>query len=275
MSIQITGTLAKMRASLLDGAVQYRLPVGNEEIELNAFIGQTLTLTHTGNIFCCSCGKKTKKSYSQGHCFLCMKKLASCDMCIMKPETCHFAEGTCRQPQWGEENCFVDHYVYLSNTSSLKVGITRHTQIPTRWIDQGATQGLPIAKAKNRLISGLVEIELAKLIADKTNWRTLLKGNNNPLALKEAALELLPQVEEAIAKIQAEHGDDSVELLDENILNIHFPVNEFPVKIISHNFDKNPEVTGILNGIKGQYLLFDTGVINIRKFGSYEVTVTA
>ncbi|MGF1906417.1 DUF2797 domain-containing protein [Aliivibrio salmonicida] len=275
MSIQITGTLAKMRASLLDGAVQYRLPVGNEEIELNAFIGQTLTLTHTGNIFCCSCGKKTKKSYSQGHCFLCMKKLASCDMCIMKPETCHFAEGTCRQPQWGEENCFVDHYVYLSNTSSLKVGITRHTQIPTRWIDQGATQGLPIAKVKNRLISGLVEIELAKLIADKTNWRTLLKGNNEPLSLKEAALELLPQIEEAIVKIQAEHGDDSVELLNDKILDISFPVNEFPVKIISHNFDKNPEVTGILNGIKGQYLLFDTGVINIRKFGSYEVTVTA
>ncbi|MDD9197138.1 DUF2797 domain-containing protein [Aliivibrio sp. S3MY1] len=275
MSIQITGTLAKMRASLLDGAVQYRLPVGEEEIELNALIGKTLTLTHTGNIFCCSCGKKTKKSYSQGHCFVCMKKLASCDMCIMKPETCHFAEGTCREPQWGEENCFVDHYVYLSNTSSLKVGITRHTQIPTRWIDQGATQGLPIAKVKNRLISGLVEIELAKLIADKTNWRTLLKGNNEPLALKEAALELLPQVEEAIAKIQVEHGDDSVELLDENILDIAFPVNEFPTKIISHNFDKNPEVTGVLNGIKGQYLLFDTGVINIRKFGSYEVTVTA
>lgn len=275
MSIQITGTLAKMHASLLDGAVQYRLPVGEEEIELNAFIGKTLTLTHTGNIFCCSCGKKTKKSYSQGHCFVCMKKLASCDMCIMKPETCHFAAGTCREPQWGKENCFVDHYVYLSNTSSIKVGITRHTQIPTRWIDQGATQGLPIAKVKNRLISGLVEIELAKLIADKTNWRTLLKGNNAPLALKEAALELLPQVEEAIAKIQAEHGDDSVELLDENILDITFPVNEFPTKIVSHNFDKNPEVTGVLNGIKGQYLLFDTGVINIRKFGSYEVTVTA
>ncbi|WP_122033575.1 DUF2797 domain-containing protein [Aliivibrio sp. EL58] len=275
MSIQITGTLAKMRASLLDGAVQYRLPVGEEEVELNALIGKTLTLTHTGNIFCCSCGKKTKKSYSQGHCFVCMKKLASCDMCIMKPETCHFAEGTCREPQWGEDNCFVDHYVYLSNTSSIKVGITRHTQIPTRWIDQGATQGLPIAKVKNRLISGLVEIELAKLIADKTNWRTLLKGNNEPLALKEAALELLPQVEETIAKIQVEHGEDSVELLDENILDITFPVNEFPTKIISHNFDKNPEVTGVLNGIKGQYLLFDTGVINIRKFGSYEVTVTA
>ncbi len=275
MSIQITGTLAKMRSSLSEGTVQYRLPVGDEEINLNPLIGKTLTLTHTGNIFCCSCGKKTQKSYSQGHCFVCMKKLASCDMCIMKPETCHFAEGTCREPQWGEENCFVDHYVYLSNTSSMKVGITRHTQIPTRWIDQGATQGLPIAKVKNRLISGLVEIELAKLIADKTNWRTLLKGNGDPLPLKEAALELLPQVETAIAKIQAEHGDDSVKLLDEHILDIAFPVNEFPTKIVSHNFDKNPEVTGVLNGIKGQYLLFDTGVINIRKFGSYEVTVTA
>ncbi|XDF80025.1 DUF2797 domain-containing protein [Aliivibrio fischeri] len=275
MSIQITGTLAKMRSSLSEGTVQYRLPVGDEEISLNPLIGKTLTLTHTGNIFCCSCGKKTKKSYSQGHCFVCMKKLASCDMCIMKPETCHFSEGTCREPQWGEDNCFVDHYVYLSNTSSMKVGITRHTQIPTRWIDQGATQGLPIAKVKNRLISGLVEIELAKLIADKTNWRTLLKGNGDPLPLKEAALELLPQVETAIAKIQAEHGDDSVELLDEHILDIAFPVNEFPTKIVSHNFDKNPEVTGVLNGIKGQYLLFDTGVINIRKFGSYEVTVTA
>ncbi|AAW87622.1 hypothetical cytosolic protein [Aliivibrio fischeri ES114] len=275
MSIQITGTLAKMRSSLSEGTVQYRLPVRDEEISLNPLIGKTLTLTHTGNIFCCSCGKKTKKSYSQGHCFVCMKKLASCDMCIMKPETCHFAEGTCREPQWGEDNCFVDHYVYLSNTSSMKVGITRHTQIPTRWIDQGATQGLPIAKVKNRLISGLVEIELAKLIADKTNWRTLLKGNGDPLPLKEAALELLPQVETAIAKIQAEHGDDSVELLDEHILDIAFPVNEFPTKIVSHNFDKNPEVTGVLNGIKGQYLLFDTGVINIRKFGSYEVTVTA
>ena len=112
----------------------------------------------------------------------------------------------------------------------MKVGITRHTQIPTRWIDQGATQGLPIAKVKNRLISGLVEIELAKIIADKTNWRTLLKGNGDPLPLKEAALELLPQVETAIAKIQAEHGDDSVELLDEHILDIAFPVNEFPTK---------------------------------------------
>lgn len=274
MSLLAKGTLKKMSASL-DGTVTYRLPVGEEFVELNPLIGKTINLTHTGNIFCCSCGKKTKKSYSQGHCFVCMKKLASCDMCIMKPETCHYDQGTCREPQWGEENCMVDHFVYLSNTSSLKVGITRHTQIPTRWIDQGATQGLPILKVKTRQISGLIEVELAKHIADKTNWRTLLKGDGDDIELVERAKELLPLVENKIQEIKAQFGDDAIEVLNENITPLSYPVEQHPVKITSHNFDKNPEVTGVLQGIKGQYLILDTGVINIRKFGSYEVEVSA
>ncbi|MCG9630883.1 DUF2797 domain-containing protein [Vibrio sp. Isolate30] len=274
MSLLAKGTLKKMSASL-DGTVTYHLPVGEEFVELNPLIGKTINLTHTGNIFCCSCGKKTKKSYSQGHCFVCMKKLASCDMCIMKPETCHYDQGTCREPQWGEENCMVDHFVYLSNTSSLKVGITRHTQIPTRWIDQGATQGLPILKVKTRQISGLIEVELAKHIADKTNWRTLLKGDGDDIELVERAKELLPLVEDKIQEIKAQFGDDAIEVLNENITPLSYPVEQHPVKITSHNFDKNPEVAGVLQGIKGQYLILDTGVINIRKFGSYEVEVSA
>lgn len=274
MSLLAKGTLKKLSASL-DGNVTYRLPVGDELVELTPFIGKTLTLTHTGNIFCSSCGKKTKKSYSQGHCFVCMKKLASCDMCIMKPETCHYDEGTCREPQWGEDNCMVDHFVYLSNTSSLKVGITRHTQIPTRWIDQGATQGLPILKVKTRQISGLIEVELAKHISDKTNWRTLLKEDGADMDLVQRAAELLPLVEPTIEKLRAEYGEDAIEVLQESITPLSYPVEEHPTKITSHNFDKNPEVTGILKGIKGQYLIFDTGVINIRKFSSYEVEVSA
>ncbi|MGF1748039.1 MULTISPECIES: DUF2797 domain-containing protein [Vibrio] len=273
MSLLASGTLSKMRATL-DSTVQYRLPVGEQEIELASFIGRTLTLTHTGNIFCSACGKKTKKSYSQGHCFVCMRKLASCDMCIMKPETCHYDAGTCREPEWGEANCMVDHFVYLSNTSSLKVGITRHTQIPTRWIDQGATQGLPILKVSTRYISGLIEIELAKHIADKTNWRTLLKEDGSPIALQEKALELLPLVADKIAEIRAQYGEQSIEILAENITSLSYPVEEHPTKIKSHNFDKEPVVSGILKGIKGQYLIFDTGVINIRKFTSYEVEVS-
>ncbi|NRF15127.1 DUF2797 domain-containing protein [Vibrio coralliilyticus] len=274
MSLIAKGTLSKMRASL-DGEVHYRLPVGEELVDLKPFIGQSITLTHTGNIFCSSCGKKTKKSYSQGHCFVCMKKLASCDMCIMKPETCHYDQGTCREPQWGEDNCMVDHFVYLSNTSSLKVGITRHTQIPIRWIDQGATQGLPIFKVKTRQISGLIEVELAKHIADKTNWRTLLKEDGEPMPLEEKFAELLPLVEGKIAEIKQQFGHDAIEILNADITSISYPVLQHPTKITSHNFDKNPEVTGVLQGIKGQYMIFDTGVINIRKFTSYEVEVSA
>nr|WP_158118663.1 DUF2797 domain-containing protein [Vibrio cidicii] len=270
MSIQITGTLDKLRASL-DGVVSYRLPVGEEEIELNRLIGQPISLTHTGNIFCSSCGKKTKKSYAQGHCYICMSKLASCDMCIMKPETCHYAAGTCREPEWAQSHCMVDHFVYLSNTSSLKVGITRHTQIPTRWIDQGATQGLPILKVKTRHISGLLEVELAKHIADKTNWRALLKGDGQPLDLTEQAKVLLPLLEEKIAQIKAEFGEESVEVVQDSLTSLAYPVEYYPTKITSHNFDKEPQVSGILQGIKGQYLILDTGVINIRKFTSYEV----
>lgn len=273
MSILAKGTLSKMRANLGE-AVFYRLPVGDSEIDLNPYIGQSITLTHTGNIFCSSCGNKTKKSYSQGHCFVCMRKLASCDMCIMKPEMCHYDQGTCREPQWGQENCMIDHYVYLSNTSSLKVGITRHNQIPTRWIDQGATQGLPIFKVKTRYISGLIEIELAKHISDKTNWRTLLKQDGDAMDLSEKFAELLPLVSKKIEEIKEQFGADAIQVLTKPTTEIHYPVTAHPTKISSHNFDKNPEVTGILQGIKGQYLILDTGVINIRKFTSYEIKVS-
>lgn len=272
MTLIAKGTLSKLRASLND-KVQYQLAVGDELIDLNPLIGKTLTLTYTGNIFCCSCGKKTKKSYSQGHCFVCMKKLASCDMCIMKPETCHYDQGTCREPEWGERNCMVDHFVYLSNTSSLKVGITRHTQIPTRWIDQGATQGMPIFKVATRYISGLIEVEIAKHVADKTNWRNLLKGDAEPLSLQEQFATILPLVEDKIIEIRQRFGEDSIQIINAELTSLSYPVEKHPVKIVSHNFDKSPEVTGKLQGIKGQYLIFDTGVINIRKFTSYEVEV--
>ncbi|MGB5446738.1 MAG: DUF2797 domain-containing protein [Psychromonas sp.] len=275
LAIPLSGTIKKMSATLNDKQqVQYQLPIGDQLLAINPLIGTHITLTYMGNIICCHCGKKTKKSYSQGHCFVCMRKLASCDMCIMKPETCHFAQGTCREPEWGEKNCFVPHYVYLSNSSGLKVGITRHTQLPTRWIDQGATQGLAILKVSSRQVSGLVEVELAKMIADKTNWRTMLKGNTENIDLKAHAAKLLPQIENKIHEICMVYGEYAIEKLDQEIQTIHFPVTEFPSKIIAHNFDKEPVVSGVLLGVKGQYLIFDTGVINLRKFTSYEIRVS-
>ncbi len=269
------GTLRKLKASAgngLDTPVQYQLVLGEQLQPLNELIGKRLTLTFSGNIFCINCGKKTKKSYSQGHCFVCMRKLASCDMCIMKPETCHYAEGTCREPEWGESHCMIPHYVYLANTSGLKVGITRHTQIPTRWIDQGATQALPIFRVQTRLQSGLVEVALAEFIADKTNWRNMLKGESESLDLKQAASELIPQIRGKLDELAELFGATAIETLDEEVVNLLYPVEHYPKKIASFNFDKDPVVSGVLEGIKGQYLIFDSGVINLRKFTAYEVS---
>ncbi|NQZ80617.1 MAG: DUF2797 domain-containing protein [Colwellia sp.] len=267
------GALRKMTAQLdTQGNVEYHLPIGEQSIPLNAIIGKQLSLHYNGNINCGHCGRKTKKSYAQGYCFPCMQKLAQCDLCIMKPETCHYHLGTCREPEWGEQHCMVPHYVYLANSSGLKVGITRHTQIPTRWIDQGAVQALPIFKVSSRILSGLVEKSLTEFIADKTNWRLMLKGIPAEIDLVEKAKELKPKIAEKLANITLQYGEDAIESLNGEAVNIHFPVNQYLEKISSFNFDKAPIVSGVLLGIKGQYLIFDNGVINIRKFTSYHIS---
>lgn len=270
------GNLQKMRGELhQDGSIDYALRLGDDELPLNPLLGKPLTLTYSGSIHCDACGRKTSKSYAQGHCYPCMKKLARCDMCILKPETCHYAQGTCREPEWGETHCMIPHYVYLANTSGIKVGITRHSQIPTRWIDQGATQALPIFTVMTRQLSGLVETALAKLIADKTNWRAMLKGDHEPIDLRTRADTLLPEIADQLETLTSSFGDDAIRRIDEQIIELHYPVTQYPTKITSHNFDKNPVVEGVLQGIKGQYLIFDTGVINIRKFTGYEIEVDA
>ena len=189
----ITGHLNKMVTSLgsqAESPVQYQLPLDDELIALNPYIGKTIKLTYSGEIHCIECGRKTKKNYNQGYCYPCFQSLAKCDMCIMKPETCHYHEGTCREPQWGEEFCFQDHYVYLANSSGIKVGITRGTQIPTRWMDQGAGQALPIFKVANRLQSGLIEVALKQHVSDRTDWRKMLKFDAEPQNLKAIRDEL-------------------------------------------------------------------------------------
>lgn len=165
----------------------------------------------------------------------------------------------------------INHIVYLANTSALKVGITRETQVPTRWMDQGATEALPVFRVATRYISGLVEVEIAKLMADKTNWRAMLKGDGEPIPLKEKIQEVMPKITEILNQVKNDHGEETVEPLDDPIVTIRYPVTEYPTKISSFNFDKMPDVSGTLMGIKGQYLIFDTGVINVRKFTGYVV----
>lgn len=274
MSTLASGGVRKMVSALGD-PVSYRLPLGAEEVPVNPLLGQSVTLRYDGAIHCIYCDRKTSKSFNQGYCYPCFKRLARCDSCIVSPQKCHFHAGTCREPDWGLEHCMIEHVVYLAHTSGLKVGITRGSQVPTRWIDQGATQALPLFRVASRLHSGLVEVALARHVGDRTNWQAMLKGAGEPLDLAAEAELLVAAAEGHLNELLAEHGVAAIQRqTDAEETAISYPVLEYPEKVKSLNLDKTPVVGGTLLGIKGQYLIFDTGVINMRKYGGYQLSLT-
>jgi len=270
LELRATGSLSMLAADHVV-PISYSLPIGDSLVPLNELIGEQIRLSFKGVINCVNCGRKTNKSFSQGFCYPCMKKLACCDICIVSPEKCHYNEGTCREPEWGEQHCMRMHYVYLANSSGLKVGITRGENIPKRWIDQGAVQALPIATVATRYQSGLLETMFKQHVADKTNWRTMLKGGNALIDLAAARDKLVAECQPEIQALQEQFGLQAIQLCDAaESYEFEFPVLEYPTKIVSHNLDKNPDMEGRLMGIKGQYLLLDCGVINIRKYTGYQ-----
>jgi hypothetical protein len=174
-------------------------------------------------------------------------------------------------------NLHNDHIVYLSNTGTVKVGITRQLQkgVSTRWLDQGATQAIPLFRVANRLMSGLVETACKQYVGDKTNWRTMLKNDYAALDLSSAAQDLKDQVAPDIARIHEQYGLLSVQPIVAQAVDIHYPVTAYPTKVASINLEKEGAFSGVLQGIKGQYLLFDNDrVINIRKYGGYHWNIT-
>lgn len=267
------GTLRKM-LSRLEATVAYKISLGEELVELNPLIGQTIQLAYSGSIHCVNCGRKSNKSFSQGYCFPCFQRLAQCDSCIFQPEKCHFEQGTCREPSWGEKFCMQDHIVYLANSSGLKVGITRATQVPTRWVDQGATQALAIIRVRSRLQSGSVEVMFKQHVADKTNWRNMLKGDAVALDMHAEAKRLVAKCKPGIEALEAKFGFFAISILNGvDPVSIDYPVIQYPEKIAALNFDKEPIIESKLMGIKGQYLIFEAGVINLRRFSGYEISL--
>ncbi len=264
------GRLEKM-AAFHDATIRYELVLNHQRVPLNQLLGQTVTLHHTGDLYCLHCNMPMRKSFSQGYCYPCFSRLAQCDMCMMKPETCHYAVGTCRDNAWAESFCFQPHIVYLSNTSGLKVGITRHTQIPTRWIDQGAIQALPIFKVATRRLSGLIETLIAKHVADKTQWQRMLKHQIEPLDLLAERDRLLAICASELNALEQENQGAIEFLVAAEVVDLNYPIEIAPLKVTALNFDKTPQISGVLQGIKGQYLMLDKGVLNVRKFGGYNI----
>lgn len=268
----LSGPLYKMSTQLAE-PVQYELLVGEQGLCLNDVLGKRLSLRYDGKISCIQCGRPTNKSFHQGHCYPCFRRLAECNFCTIHPEQCKIEHEPCPEGDWAHSICNASHVVYLANTSGLKVGITRVDQIPTRWIDQGATQALPIMQVANRYQSGIIEDRLKSYLHDKTNWRRMLQGPSEELDLPALRDELIEKTDSQLRQMRQTFVTDETEYLQTGPYAIDYPVEVYCNKVSSFNLDKQTLVTGKLQGIKGQYLIFDTGVINIRKFGGYHVTV--
>lgn len=259
--MRVSGQLRKMTHEN-NTPVEYFLSLDEKPVALTPWIGKTVSLTFLGTITCIECGRKIKKSYNQGYCFPCARDLPENALCSVRPEKCEHEHGNEQDREFFRKYCNVDHFVYLSLTAGVKVGITRHCNVPDRWIDQGAVRALVILRVPQRKISGQIEVAISRHISDKTNWRKMLKGEVEDIDLEKVREQVLQWVPENLRQFG---------LQDEPVQNITYPVQSVPEKITSHNLDKEARFTDTLVGIKGQYLIFAHRVINMRKYAGYHV----
>jgi len=268
--MKITGLIYKMATKLNNfnaiANVEYFLPIGNKQVDMNSRIGGFVHFNFLKEIYCILCNRQISKSFAQGYCYPCFLNSAETSECILRPELCQAHDGIARDMEWAEKYCLQTHFVYLALSSNIKVGVTRSTQIPTRWIDQGATQAIKFSETPNRYLAGLIEVEIKKYISDRTSWQKMLKNILvEKVDLSKSKIELLNKLPNEL-KLYKSDDDDITQLI--------YPVDIFPEKVKSVGFDKNEEIFGRLSGIKGQYLIFDDGrVLNIRKHNGYKIKI--
>ena len=261
------GNIRKMRTQLAE-PVHYILPLNDQPVDMNELIGQQISIQFDGQINCINCGRLTKKSYSQGFCYPCMIKSPQNSECIIRPELCRAHLGEGRDVEWERKHHLQPHIVYLAQTDAVKVGVTRDTQVPTRWIDQGAWRAIKIAEVPYRFLAGQIEVALKSHFTDKTNWRSMLTDKtNDTLDIRDYHRTAVDQLPADLREYYC--GDCSV-------TSIHYPVLAYPTKVKSVGLEKNPEVTGRLTGIRGQYLMFGDGrVLNVRTHSGYYVRLSS
>jgi hypothetical protein len=266
-AMEMLGNLRKMEA-LHEAPVQYFLTLGEDRVRVNELLGKKIHMEYQGHIHCIRCGRETKKSFAQGYCYPCFTTAPETEECVLRPELCRAHEGVARDMAYAQDHCLIDQVVYLSLTSTLKVGVTRTTQVPTRWIDQGAVAAIELARTPNRHTAGLMEVALKQHMADKTNWRRMLTGAvDEGIRLEQEKARMAAMLPSELSGYVSR---------EDRIWEFSYPVLQSPGKVGSLNFDKTPRVEGVLEGIKGQYLIFrGNRVINIRKFGGYQVRFLA
>ena len=258
------GVLTKMQTEI-GNPIQYYLVFENSFLNVNQLIGKETEIVFQG-FKCLNCAKQ-KKIFRQGFCYDCFMSSASVGDWIMRPElsTAHL-DIEDRDLVYEKKVQFQPHIVYLALSSEVKVGVTRQTQVPTRWIDQGAVQAVPIVEVPNRYLAGITEVALKNHFADKTAWQKMLKNEVLPADLLAERLKTFNWLPDEVKQYFVE---------DQNVLDLHYPVLEYPKKVSSLNLDKTPFFTGKVSGIKGQYLLFEDGtVFNVRSNEGYVVRIS-
>lgn len=263
--MQYEGVLTKMRTEF-GSPIQYYLVFENSFLNMNQLLERDITINHTG-FKCLNCGKN-KKIFRMGFCYDCFYNIPNAGDWIMNPElsTAHLGIED-RDLAYEEKVQLQPHIVYLAASSDVKVGVTRKTQVPTRWIDQGATQAIPLVEVPNRYLAGITEVALKEYMGDKINWKKMLLNQVVPTDLQQKrneVKELLP------AEVQP-----YFDTTDASVYELEYPVINYPKKITSLNLIKTPNYSGRLTGVKGQYLLFEDGtVFNVRSSEGYIVELT-
>lgn len=270
--MKVSGNIRKMYSQLAS-PVEYELPLYNvlefsEAVPMNQFVGKPIRIEFNNAIHCVVTGKKINKTFGEGMSYDAFMNSPLAVESIIRPELSRIHEGVAlRDEAWEREHHLTPHNVYLSLTSEVKVGVTRTTQVPTRWIDQGAVAAIVLAETPYRQAAGLIEVSLKQFLADKTNWRAMLK-NEVP------AVDLLAERNRIQALVADEYQEFMVK--DSEIVGIQYPVIEYPTKLKSLKLDSNPVIEKTLMGIKGQYLLFhDNSVMNVRSHAGYSITLEA
>ena len=251
------------------GAAAYELGFEDgRRIPLNSEIGAGVQIQFRGVVCCRHCGAQSRKSFGGGYCYDCFSTLARCDLCVVSPDRCHYAAGTCREPEWGESFCMQPHLVYLANSSGIKVGITRVGREVGRWLDQGAIQGLVILNAATRRDAGLAEAAIAAVLPDRTDWRRMLRADVPSLDLPAAWHGLLER------NLTLPDGVTPVEAITaQDVVSLAYPLAASAPPEQTLRLDDG-SINGNLKGMKGQYLVLGSGAFNVRAHAGYRVQVS-
>ena len=234
---------------------RYSLWLNDIKVDINQYVGSGFVIRDQEQRSCVSCGENSPKVFGGGHCYTCFSTLARCDLCVMSPDRCHYAEGTCREPEWGEAFCMQPHWVYLSNTSGPKVGITRDGRQMKRWLDQGASQAMLLARADTRHIAGVLERICASHVSDRTDWRRIIARDAPPIDLIGLARQLERLVELPIGATWCK---------DTQVHKFSYPVRRHSPPRLLKLDDEQRVIRDNVTGIKGQYLLLTQGAFNVN-----------